>query len=218
MKPLRTRCVALATLDAALYEELASELRHRRLASVSIVPGERIPAQAAVVLTSPAEAHRIRHSRVLAVTAGGDRTSLWAAVEDALHPEEGSAELVVGIDPGPRPGYAVLSGERCLAEGVLEAPEAAAQLATNLRHRFPSQDLLFRVGSQDHVARDRILNALAPLRRPIELVDESGTTPRGRRRPRDAIAARAIARQAGRKFLGNAEVAITPGTSRTSSG
>jgi hypothetical protein len=203
--------VALATLDAVLYEELAGELRARRIPSVSVVPGDRIPSQAAVVLTSPAEAGRIGHSRVLPVKRDGDRTALWAAVTHALHAGHAYSELLVGIDPGPRPGYAVLSEDRCLAEGVLDAPEAAAQLGHHLARRFPSHDLRFRVGSGDRVSRDRVVNALWPLRHPVELVDETGTTPRGHRRPRDAIAARAIAGARGRPVRGPVTLSITPG-------
>jgi len=208
---LRNRCVALATLDAALYEELAGELRARRIPSVSVIPGARIPTNAAVVLTSPSEVPLIGHAHILPVKSDGDRTALWAAVEHALHPGNPSSELLIGIDPGPRPGYAVIAEDRCLAEGILESPEAVAQLGHHLGRRFPSRDLRFRVGSGDRVSRDRILNALVPLRHPVEVVDESGTTPRGHRRPRDAIAARAIARSRGRPVHGKTRLSITPG-------
>lgn len=209
--PLRSRCVALATLDAALYEELAGELRARHIPSVSVLPGERIPAQAAVVLTSPPEVPRIVHAHILPVKRDGDRTALWAAVEHALHPGNPTSELLIGIDPGPRPGYAVLTEDRCLAEGILESPEAAAQLGHHLGRRFPSRDLRFRVGSGDRLARDRVLNALVALHHPVELVDERGTTPRGHRRPRDAIAARAIARSRGRPVRGRTTLSVTAG-------
>ncbi|MCI4349160.1 MAG: hypothetical protein L3J93_02940 [Thermoplasmata archaeon] len=197
---MRNRCVALATLDAVLYEELASELRARGVPSVSIVPGARIPSQAAVVLTSPSELGRISHGRVFAVTPDGDRTALWAAVEHALQIGQSSEAIVVGIDPGPRPGYAIFASGRCLVDGTLESPESTGHLGSSLRQRFPGKEILFRVGSQDRLARDRILRSLASLRKPIELVDESGTTPRGHRRPRDAIAARAIAHHRGKPY------------------
>ena len=210
-RPLRTRCVALATMDAALYAELAGELRARRIPSVSILPGQRVPAHVAVVLTSPSEVPRIGHAHILPAKLDGDRTALWAAVEHALHPGNPASELLIGIDPGPRPGYAVFAEDRCLAEGILDSPEAAAQLGHHLGRRFPSRDLRFRVGSGDRVSRDRILNALVPLRHPVEVVDERGTTPRGHRRPRDAIAARLIARSGGRPVRGRTALSITPG-------
>lgn len=209
-RPLRSHCVALVTRDAVLYAELAPALRERRWPCVSLLPGQRIPERASVVLTSPSEVELIGHPRVLAVPPDGDRRALWAEVEDALgatpHPE-----LTVGIDPGPRPGYAVLAGDRCIAQGELASPEEAEALGRHLYRRFADRALRFRVGSGAPLDRDRVVNALLPLHRTVELVDEGGTTPRGRRRPRDAEAARAIATHAGRPVHDRSEARPTPG-------
>jgi hypothetical protein len=194
-----------------LYAELAAVLRERRIPSVSILPGDRMPDRVAAVLTSEAEASSISHPLVVAVPPDGDRTGIWAEVASALAAGDASEDLVVGIDPGPRPGYAILEGTRLLGEGIIDSPEDVARLGSHLRRRFPSRSLRFRVGSGDRLARDRIVNALLPLRRPIEVVDEHRTTPRGQRRPRDAIAARAIAGSAGRRVHGRALLTITPG-------
>lgn len=208
---LRRRCVALATRDSALYAELASVLRDRRIPSVSLLPGDRIPAPVAIVLTTAEEAGCISHPRIVAVPPEGDRTAIWAEVESALSARPPGLELVVGIDPGPRPGYAVLEGGVCIAQGNLSAPEETAGLSGHLGRRFPHRSIVFRVGSGDRLSRDRILNALVPLQRPIELVDEQGTTPRGQRRPRDAAAARAIGGNRGRPVRTQSRLRITPG-------
>jgi hypothetical protein len=194
---VRPRSVALITRDPALYHDLAGFLRERRLPSVSLLPGDRIPDRVAVVLTSANERELIDHPNVLAVVEGGDRRALGAAIAQALGPADPSEELVVGIDPGPRPGYAILSGGTCIGEGILEAPEGVGSLAAQMRHRFPGRQLRFRVGAGDPPARNRIVNGLVSRFRAVELVNENGTTPRGRRRPRDAEAARSIARTPG---------------------
>jgi hypothetical protein len=209
--PLPNRCVAIATRNPALYADLAAWLREQRLPNVSVWPGDRLPSGVAAVLTSYEEAATIRHAHVLEVSEDADRTALLAAVRHALGVGRADDELIVGIDPGPRPGYAVLAGNRPLAEGTLETPEAAGRLGSMLRRRFPGHPIRFRVGRGDHVARDRIVNSLVPLRRPVELVDERGTTPRGHRRPRDATAARAIAKAAGEPIHGAATVRVTAG-------
>jgi hypothetical protein len=208
---LPNRCVAIATRNPALYAELAAWFREQRLPSVSVWPGDRLPSHVAAVLTSPEEASSIRHARILEVSEDGDRTALLAAVRHALGVGRPDEELVVGIDPGPRPGYAVLAGDRPIEEGTLDTPEAVGRLGSLLHRRFPGHPIRFRVGRGDHVARDRIVNSLVPLRRPVELVDERGTTPRGHRRPRDAAAARAIARAAGDPVRGRATVRVTAG-------
>lgn len=189
---MRHRSVALVTRDPGLYHELAGLLRERRWPSVSLLPGDRIPESAAVVLTSASERREIHHPNVLAVSGGGDRRALAAAIAHALAAPDPSHDLVIGLDPGPSPGYAILAGGTCLELGNLEAPEAVAALAAQLRHRFPARRIVYRVGSGDPPARNRIVNALLERHRPVELVNEQGTTPRGRRRPRDGMAARRI--------------------------
>lgn len=203
--------MALVTRDPALYAELAAELRERRIPSLSLLPGDRIPERVAAVITSEGEAARISHPLVISAPPDSERTAMWAQVAIALAAGGAAGDLVIGIDPGPRPGYALLDGSALVGEGILEAPEEAARLGSHLRRRFPNRPIRFRVGSGDRLARDRIVNALLPLRRPVEIVDEHRTTPRGRRRPRDHIAARAIARTAGRRVAGRALLTITPG-------
>jgi len=189
---VRHRSVALVTRDPGLYHELAGFLRERRFPSVSLLPGDRIPESVAVVLTSEEESAEIDHPRVLPAVEGGDRRALGAAIAHALTLGDPNEQLVVGIDPGPRPGYAILCGGVSLGEGALDSPEGAGPLAAQIRHRFPSQHVVYRVGSGDPPARNRIVNALLQHRRAVELVNENGTTPHGRRPPRDALAARTI--------------------------
>ena len=208
---VRPRSVALVTRNPALYGELAGFLRERRLPSVSLLPGQRIPDRVAVVLTSSEEAVTISHPRVLVVGEDADHRALAAAVEHALGSERDQDDLIVGIDPGPRPGYAILSGTRCLGQGVLESPEEAGPFAAQLRHRFPARRVVFRVGSGDPPRRNRLVNELLARHRWVEIVDEQGTTPRGHRRPRDPVAARSIARGLGRSVQERLPTTFTAG-------
>ena len=203
--------MALVTRDPSLYAEIAATLRERRMPCVSLLPGQVIPDRVAVVLTTPSEAKEVRHAHVLAVPENGDRAALWAAVGHALHAKESDADLVVGIDPGPRPGYSVLSGSAVIGEGVLDSPEAVVEFAGHLRHRFPSRAIRHRVGSGDPVRRNRIVNGLLGHHRTVEIVDEQGTTPRGHRRPRDMLAARQIAATPGRPVVFPLALEVTEG-------
>lgn len=208
---VRHRSVALATRDPALYHELAGFLRERRWPVVSLLPGERIPDHVAVVLTAREEAPLISHPNVLVASEGADRRALAAAVAHALGMASAGDSMIVGIDPGPRPGYAILAGSLEIGQGVLDSPEAAGVFSSQLHHRFPSRPLLFRVGSGDPPARNRIINALLAHRRSVELVNEQGTTPRGHRRPRDPESARTIARGPGVPVRERLIVTFTPG-------
>jgi len=208
---VRHRTVALVTRDPGLYHELAGLLRERRWPSVSLLPGDRIPESVAAVLTSAAERREIDHPNVLAVSLAGDRRVLAAAIAHALAAPDPSDDLVIGLDPGPRPGYAVLAGRTCLEQGNLDTPDAVGALAAQLRHRFPARRILYRVGSGDPPARNRIVNALLERHRAVELVNERGTTPRGRRRPRDGLAARRIGETEGEPVREPLVATITAG-------
>ncbi|HZY70531.1 MAG TPA: hypothetical protein VFF67_06105 [Thermoplasmata archaeon] len=207
---MRPRCVALATRDPALYAELAPALRDRGIRTISLLPGERIPERAVAVLTSDAEAPTLHHPHVIGLAADADRTHLWAALEGLFRSAD-HEEVTVGIDPGPRPGFAALLGSALVAQGTLESPESVARLGQQLKRGFPGRTLRFRVGRGDRPARDRIVNALEALHPTIELVDERRTTPRGHRRPRDATAARLIATTPGQTVAGRVPLVITPG-------
>ena len=208
---LPIRSVAIATRNPALYADLVAWLREVRVPSISVWPGDRLPSAVAAVLTSPEEVSVIRHPRVLAVVDDSDRTALLAAVRHALALGGSADELIVGIDPGPRPGYAVLAAGLPIAEGNIETPEAVGRFGSLLRRRFPGHPIRYRVGRGDPVARDRIVTALAPLHRPVELIDERGTTPKGKRHSRDAKAARAIAGGTGPVVHGEPRLAVTAG-------
>ncbi len=209
--PLALRCVALVTRDSSLYSEIAGALRERKIPCVSLLPGDRIPERVAAVITTPDEAMQVDHPRVLAVPEDGDRHALWTAVGDALLSPSGTNELIVGVDPGPRPGYAVMSGNAIVGEGVFDSPEASVRFADQLRHRFPSRFIRYRVGSGDPPSRNRIVNGLLGRRRHVEMVDEQGTTPRGHRRPRDMLAARQIAATEGRNVRAPIPTIVTDG-------
>ncbi len=93
----------------------------------------------------------------------------------------------------------------------METPDAIGAFASQLRHRFPSQPMRFRVGAGDPPSRNRIVNSLLAHQRSVELVNERGTTPRGQRRPRDPAAARAIAHTRGVLVRQHLPTTFTPG-------
>lgn len=209
-RPLRERSVALVTHDPVLYGEVAAFLRERHIPTVSLLPGQKIPAKVAVVVTSKEEVELVGFPRVLVATPG-DLSLLEGALREALQSDTLARVLWVGVDTGPRPGYAVLNpAGTCLAEGQVESPEAIATLARKLLRTFPHADLTFRVGRGDGLRRARIINSLVPLEIVVELSDEERTTIPGHRQ-NDLLAAKAIAATPGQPVREQEALKITPG-------
>jgi len=89
----------------------------------------------------------------------------------------GHAEpLVIGIDPGRRPGIAVLSGDMVVAVyqvGITEVEPTIRKVA----HEYHTSISTIRIGSGARLMTAQIINTLLEGGFKVELVDETGTTP-----------------------------------------
>jgi hypothetical protein len=120
----------------------------------------------------------------------------------------GGGRTVVGVDPGTRPGIAVLSGEVVVAAFHVPLADAVEVIRREVGGEV---DPLVRVGDGARLQGMRIVNELDDV--PVELVDETGTTPylgTGARGMGDVLAAVNIARLDGER-VDSREVEPTAG-------
>ncbi len=125
--------------------------------------------------------------------------------------------LVIGIDPGRRPGIAVLSGDMVIAVyqvGVTEVEPTLRKIA----HEYRANISTIRIGSGARLMTAQIINTLLEGGFKVELVDETGTTPYvGKNihtsQVRDIIAAINIARIKGEP-VGHREIEPSKGEIR----
>ncbi len=203
------KVLGILTEDFRLYHDLVAALKSRRLDFVSLAFGRRIPETVGAVLTSPAEAYRIRTGSVVPVQ------DLDAAIARALQLLKGKSEwreLLIGVDPGREPGVAVLGDGDVLDMSLAPSPEAVRDQVRSALRTFPAKQVRVRVGHGDPTNRNRILNALAEDGLRVEIVDEAGTT---HRTPQpDLDAAVDIARTPGVRVQPPFEVRPTPGEVR----
>jgi hypothetical protein len=57
--------IAVATVSGKTYFLVVKELKERNMDFLSLVPGDFVPAEAKVVITTEKEKHLINHERVL---------------------------------------------------------------------------------------------------------------------------------------------------------
>ena len=187
--------IVVATADFELYHEVVDLLRDRGVAFTTIEPGDDLPDRASVVLTAPDDAG-IADEDVDRVVATADDAR--RAVDEALALlRGGEGRTVVGVDPGVRPGIAVLSGETVVA--AFQVPLSDA-VETIRREVADAVDPLVRVGDVARLQSARLVNDLDDVT--VELVDETGTTPylgSGARGMGDVLAAVNIARLEGER-------------------
>jgi hypothetical protein len=201
--------IVVATADFELYHEAVAELRDRGTVFTTVEPGGALPGRTRVVIVAHDDVDDVDVpdgvERVVA--SGGDDAR--RAVEEALAVlRGGGGRTVVGVDPGTRPGIAVLSGAVVVAAFHVPLADAVAVIR---REVDGEADPLVRVGDGARLQGSRIVNELDDV--PVELVDETGTTPylgTGARGMGDVLAAVNIARLDGER-VDSREVEPTAG-------
>jgi hypothetical protein len=185
--------IVVATDDFELYHGVVSELRDRDVRFTTVEPGGELPDDARVAVVGPED----EHPAVATVQAAPDDPR--RAVEKAVALLRGDGgRTVIGVDPGDRPGVAVLDGGTVVAAFQVPVEEAADLVA---EEAADAADPLVRVGDGARLRGAKIVEDLEEV--PVELVDETGTTPylgTGARGMGDVLAAVNIARLEGKRI------------------
>ena len=193
--------VVVATENFEVYHGVVNELRDRGVTFTTVEPGDSLPDSATVLVRATGDEFDPEgddsDTDVEEVVA--DPENPRRAVEEALAllRSEGEGRTVVGIDPGTRPGVAVLSGGVVVA--AFHVP--LADVAETVRQEVADAvDPVVRIGDGARLQGAQLVRELENV--PVELVDETGTTPylgTGARGMGDVLAAVNIARLEGER-------------------
>lgn len=204
--------IAIITKRPRFYYEAARELKGQDIEFLTLALDEEIPSEVGVVLTSSEERGIIDFPKVVG------SHNIKSAVGECLRIEsglEGEFEnLILGIDPGPKPGFAVLGDGKVVHAESLGSPEEIYEASKKVLNTYFGTKVIFRVGGGGGVYRERILKIIQQdFDYPVEVVDESCTTPifRTGASVKDIIAAVNIALERGRFLREKVEVHPTNG-------
>ncbi|XVH32348.1 hypothetical protein ACNS7O_03965 [Haloferacaceae archaeon DSL9] len=200
--------IVVATENFRLYHEAVSALRERGVSFTTIEPADDPPDRAQVVITTREDEFDAGGRSDLELVFA-DSEQIRPAIETALNIlRDGDGRTIVGIDPGVRPGVAVLVGGSVVAAFQVPLADAVDLIETELAD---ATDPLVRIGDGARLQGAQLINDLEGV--PIELVDETGTTPylgAGARGMGDVLAAVNIAHMAGEP-IDTREIAPTAG-------
>ncbi|ELZ23178.1 hypothetical protein C475_16054 [Halosimplex carlsbadense 2-9-1] len=187
--------IVVATADFEVYHGVVNELRDRGVTFTTIELDDALPERATVVVSAAGE-EPPNPDDVPVVRADPDDPR--RAVDEVLAIlRGGSGRTVVGVDPGERPGVAVLSGDMVVATFHVPLADAGEVVREEVEDAV---DPLVRVGDGARLQGAKIIDDLEDV--PVELVDETGTTPylgTGARGMGDVLAAVNIARLSGER-------------------
>ena len=167
------KLAAIITEDFRLYHGLVKEMKRAGIRYISLSPGEEIPPYVGLVVTSEKEYGSIDFQRKISVSdpkKGVKRAMVY------LTETERCRQVIIGVDPGKRPGIAVICDGKVVEKTVALSPEGAYEIIHDALSSRDYSNALIRIGHGDLTNRNRTIIALRPLKIRMELVDESNTT------------------------------------------
>ena len=184
--------IVVATEDFEVYHGVVSELRDRGLTFTTVEPEADLPERTAVVITGAEYAESFPGHQTVVAEPDEPRRAIDAALAIL---RGGGGRTIVGVDPGKKPGIAVLAGEMVVAAFQVPLTDAVEVIQEEVADAV---DPVVRVGDGSRLESAKLVNELEDVR--VELVDETGTTPylgTGSRGMGDVLAAVNIARLEG---------------------
>ena len=205
MKPLYVR-----TDDFRLAHRLLNEFTQRNLPVKQISPSQPVE-QGAYWFGTPEEVASLDGRGVAVdVDSVASTVSTWLLSRQLESPPK---RLVVGVDPGPRPGFAFLADGVVLGKMEMEAIDDAIDSTVQLVNDIKPTEVLVRVGHGSPVHRDRLVNRMLSMGYHVEIVNEHRTSS-GQPRHAHGAAAIKIAMLTGKPIHEQRDVKVTEGELR----
>ena len=198
--------VAVATVSGKAYFLIVNGLRERNMAFLSLIPGDSVPTEVKVVITTEKEKNLINHERILVYDSETEPDTVVNEVVKILQGKESYEKIVIGIDPGEVFGLAVLADGRVNeTENCYSVQEVLNKIKNIIKDINVSSTVVsVRIGNGVPAYKDLLetLDATLPPEVVLEVVSEAGTNRhinenKHRRGLRDIVSAIRIAGRVG---------------------
>ncbi len=198
--------VAVATVHGKAYFFMVNELKRRGIPFLSLSPGESVPVEIRVVVTTQNEKQEITHGKILVYDPKKDPEVFGSEIVKILHGKEDYSNIIIGVDPGEAFGLAVIADDSVIdTDNCFSTQETLNMIKRFLRTVDLSKTAItVKIGSGVPVYRDllELLDEELPSHVSLQIVGEAGTNlyspeAKNRRGFRHMISATRIARRPG---------------------
>ena len=198
--------VVVATVSGKAYFLIVNKLKERSIPFLSLVPGETVPTDIKVVITTEKEKHLISHERILVYNGATAPDSIANEIRKILQGKEAYEKIVIGIDPGEVFGLAVVAdGKGYETANCFSVHEALTKVSNVIQDvDFSSTTITIKIGNGVPTYKKLIeaFDLTLPPEVVFQVVSEAGTNRainhnKHRRGLRDIASAIRIAGRAG---------------------
>jgi len=201
--------VAVATVSGKAYFLIVNKLKERDIPFLSLVPGETVPTDVKVVITTEQEKHLINHERILVYDGETAPDAAANEIRKILQGKEAYEKIVIGIDPGEVFGLAFIAdGKVNETANCFSVDETLAKVKGVIREvDFSVTAVTIKIGSGIPTYKELIetFDLALPPEVVLQVVSEAGTNRplknnKHRRGLRDIASAIRIAGRAGHVY------------------
>jgi len=202
--------MAIATASGKAYFLIVNELKEKNIRFLSLIPGDPVPAEVKVVITTEKEKHLINHEKILAYDESKAPSIMINEAVKILQGKELYEKITIGIDPGEVFGLAVVAdGKITETENCFSIQEALSKIRNIIKNTDTCETKVsVKIGNGVPAFKQLLeeLDSVLPLEVVLELVSEAGTNRhisenKQRRGLRDIVSAIRIAGRAGSIYL-----------------
>ena len=127
------------------------------------------------IITTEDEAQSIDFSKERMVIEDKPQAAIDKAI--SLLFGEDFERIIIGIDPGKYPGMAVLGNNKTISVHRISVGEVCP-LIKRIMQEYNNKKITVRIGHGARLIRSQLINGILDLGLEVEMVDETGTTPR----------------------------------------
>jgi hypothetical protein len=171
--------VAVATLDGKAYFFIVNQLREQNVPFVSLVPGDQVPAQIKVVVTTPEERNQVNIDRAITFTGEETLDDLTIEIKRILQGKEAYEKIIIGLDPGVATGLAIIAdGNIVEVENCFSSKEVIKCITKTIKNiNFDRTSVWVKIGNGVPIYKDLLeaLDQTLPPQINLEVVSERGT-------------------------------------------
>jgi hypothetical protein len=202
--------IALATVSGKAYYLLVNELKKKRISFLNLKPGDPIPLEVKVVITTEGEKHKVNHNNVLVFEEKDDPSVIVNEAIRIVQGKQNYEKVSIGIDPGEVFGIAVVAdGVVIEAQNSFSINETVNKVSKLVKQLITEQSsITVKIGDGVPKYKEILLHMLdeeLPEKVILESVRETGTSrspvkAKHRRGIRDIMSAIKIANRPGQQF------------------
>ncbi len=169
----RKGIIGVLTTDVRLYYDLVNLLKKKDLGFRMLDFDKPVPHDIGVILTSEEEVDSIEFEPKIAVK---DIELSIRQARLALRGLRSNETVIVGVDPGPSPGIAVLCTDQIIETKKAQSPEQAADIIIRILEDYAFEHSTLKMGHGSPEHRDKILAVISNYFDQVDIIDESSTS------------------------------------------